>query len=240
MPEAGGWKASAIPNNPYYLEEQLCSGACLIKEGGKITTEQAAALASKINLDLEPARITEGGRHAALRHLVGETFPKIGRTLAEALAELFFEQAGGTQDCRDYGEHHAEFVRCWQWMTDNAFLPSLTAEERAIYDKLPEESWRDAFRIVRNFAWAAALAGRESFPLSVKRLAQGLLLTRKPAANVRKELAGRGAIRQVRPPVPTVRPAEYVWLPCSRELLAGAKAQAVLPPSAADCLSCHT
>jgi hypothetical protein len=240
MPEAGGWKASAIPNNPYYKEEQLCSGACLIKEGGKITAEQAAALAGKLNLDLAGARITEGGRHAALRHLVGETFPKVGRTLAEALAEHHFEQAGGTQDCRDYGEHHAEFMRCWQWMTDNAFLPSLTAEERAIYDKLPKETWRDAFRIVRNFAWAAALAGRESFPVSVGRVAEGVLLSRKAAQNVREELAERGAIRKVRPHIQRRRAAEFVWLPCSRELLAGAKAQAVLPPPAADCLSCQT
>ena len=218
--EAGSWKRH-IHEDPYYIEESLCSVDCL-KGNEKITPTQAAKLADKLNLDLSRAEISNGRRHGALQALIGETFPKVGRPLAKALAEFFFTKAGGTQECREWGEHHAEFNACWDWMLAEKFAPTLTAAEQRIYEGLTEESWRDAFRIIRNFAWADARSDERkgAFGVSVQSMGMRLLVEKKAAGKIRKRLADAGALQPVAPHKVGVRAAIYRWLPCDQPTLA--------------------
>ena len=178
-----------------------------------------------MNLDLSGAQIRVGHRHASLQTLIGQTFPKVGRPLATALAEFFFDKSGGTQECREWGQHHAEFTACWDWMLASEFEPTLTPAERVIYEKLTEESWRDAFRIIRNFAWADAKSEepRGAFGVSVLSLSMRLLLERKAASMIRSRLEEAGAVQKVAPHVPGQRAAIYRWLPCDPQTLRNIK-----------------
>lgn len=218
--DAYSWKRH-LAEDTYYIEESLCSVDCL-KGNGKITPTQAATLAGKLNLDLSRAEISNGRRHGALQALIGETFPKVGRPLAKALAEFFFTKAGGTQECREWGEHHAEFNACWDWMLAEKFAPTLTPDERRIYEGLTEETWRDAFRIARNFAWADARSDERkgAFGVSVESIGMRLLVERAAASKIVKRLAAEGALQKVAPHRPKVRAAIYRWLPCDQPTLA--------------------
>jgi hypothetical protein len=210
-----------VAEDTYYIEESLCSVDCL-KGTEKITPTQAAKLAVKLNLDLSRAEIGNGRRHGALQALVGETFPKLGRPLAKALAEFFFTKASGTQECREWGEHHAEFNACWDWMLAEKFAPTLTADERRIYEGLTEETWRDAFRIARNFAWADARSDERkgAFGVSVESMGMRLIVERAAASKIVKRLVAAGALQKVAPHRPKVRAAIYRWLPCDQPTLA--------------------
>lgn len=221
--DQGSWKAHVV-GDPHYIGERLCSGA-LIKAQGKVSPKQAAALAAKLNLDLSDAEIRVGHRYRPLQTLIGQTFPKIGRPLATALAEFYFDKSGGTQQCREWGQHHAEFTACWDWMLASEFEPTLTPAERAIYEKLTEESWRDAFRIIRNFAWADAKSEepRGAFGVSVLSLGMRLLLERKAASKIRRRLEAAGALQKVAPPIPGQRSTIYRWLPCDQQTLRNIK-----------------
>jgi hypothetical protein len=142
--------------------------------------------------------------------------------LALALAEVYFNKAGGTASCRDWPEHLKEVEDTWAWMIESIFLPSLTAAERAIYDQLDTDTLRDAFRIVRNFAWADARKGGSGvFEVSTNRLAAGLLMTPQNASVIRQRLIGLGAIRQEAPHQVGRRGALFSWLPCDRAALMG-------------------
>ena len=151
----GHWRRriSDLPNNK---EEKLCSGFVLKDSAGKVMPEQAEKVAQLLNIDLSKVEISNGRRRAAMKRLNGQVFPKAGKPLALALAEVYFNKAGGTANCRDWPEHLREVEETWAWMSDSIFLPSLTADERAIYDQLDTDTLRDAFRIIRNFAWADA------------------------------------------------------------------------------------
>ncbi len=224
--DPGSWK-SHVPDDPYYIEERLCSGA-LKKHNGKISQGQAVALAAKLNLDLSEVEISIGRRYAPLQKLIGQTFPKVGLPLATALAEYFFSKSGGTIECSEWGQHHAEFTRCWDYMLTDEFIPTLTPAEREIYERLNEESWRDAFRITRNFAWADAHSDepRGGFGVSVTSLSMRLILERKAAGKVRKKLEEVGALQKVAPHIPGRRSAIFRWLPCSMDTLRGIRGSA--------------
>jgi hypothetical protein len=220
--ERGNWRHEAL-NAPHYKEEPLCSGFLLRNTEDKLTAQEALLVAKNLNLNLGGYEIAAKRRYAPLQRLVGDTFPKMGRTLAKALAEHFFIKSGGTHDCRDWGDHYAEFLRCWEWMNERQFLPSLTDKERAIHKSATEESQREAFKIVRNFAWADARKndGKGAFPVSVANLGMRLILGRKATGKIRKWLVESGAIEEVAPAVPTVRPASFRWVACDRGVLAG-------------------
>jgi hypothetical protein len=217
----GSWRQriSDLPNNK---EEKLCSGFVLKDSAGKVMPEQAEKVAQLLNIDLSRVEISDGRRRAAMKRLNGQVFPKAGKVLALALAEVYFNKAGGTANCRDWPEHLREVEDTWAWMIDSIFLPSLTAEERAIYDQLDTDTLRDAFRIVRNFAWADARKGGSGiFEVSTNRLAAGLLMTPQNASVIRQRLIALRAIKQEAPHIVGRRGALFSWLPCDRAALMG-------------------
>ena len=217
----GHWRRriSDLPNNK---EEKLCSGFVLKDSAGKVMPEQAEKVAQLLNIDLSKVEISDGRRRAAMKRLNGQVFPKAGKVLALALAEVYFNKAGGTASCRDWPEHLREVEETWAWMNDSIFLPSLTADERAIYDQLDTDTLRDAFRIIRNFAWADARKnGSGIFEVSTNRIAAGLLMTPQNASVIRQRLIGLRAIKQEAPHIVGRRGALFRWLPCDRAALMG-------------------
>lgn len=217
----GHWRRriSDLPNNK---EEKLCSGFVLKDSAGKVMPEQAEKVAQLLNIDLSKVEISNGRRRAAMKRLNGQVFPKAGKTLALALAEVFFNKAGGTANCRDWPEHLREVEETWAWMSDSIFLPSLTADERAIYSQLDTDTLRDAFRIIRNFAWADARKnGSGIFEVSTNRIAAGLLMTPQNASVIRQRLIALRAIKQEAPHIVGRRGALFRWLPCDRAALMG-------------------
>lgn len=217
----GHWRRriSDLPNNK---EEKLCSGFVLKDSAGKVMPEQAEKVAQLLNIDLSKVEISNGRRRAAMKRLNGQVFPKAGKPLALALAEVYFNKAGGTANCRDWPEHLREVEETWAWMSDSIFLPSLTADERAIYDQLDTDTLRDAFRIIRNFAWADARKnGSGIFEVSTNRIAAGLLMTPQNASVIRQRLIALRAIKQEAPHIVGRRGALFSWLPCDRAALMG-------------------
>lgn len=220
--DPSSWKAAANGDLRNNIDKQLFSDASLqgwtVADG--FSPAAAVQLALQVPIDLSGCQISPGGRHEALKKLVGNCFPKAGRTLTAALAEHFFRQAGGTPHCRELGSHMIEFDRCWQWMTD-IFRQTLNPLERGIYDDLGEESWRDAFRIIRGFAWTEAIKGNGGgFGISQRSMARRLVMSGAGVSHLLSRLAQMEAIEKIDKHRPG-RSATYRWKPSNRETLLG-------------------
>jgi len=222
--DPASWKASVSPDLRNNIDKQLFSDASIKGWDGADgpSPDAASQLALEIPIDLSGCQIAPGDRHAALKRLIGQCFPRAGRTLAAALAEHFFEQAGGTPDCREIGGHIEEFDRCWAWMLAR-FRQTLNPLERGIYDDLPEESWRDAFRIIRGFAWVEAQkpGGNGTFGISQRSMARRLIMSGAGVSHLLARLAEMEVIEKVDRHRPG-KSATYRWKPSDRETLTGA------------------
>jgi hypothetical protein len=220
--DPSSWKAAVNADLRNNIDKQLFSDALLQSwnEAGGPSPSAAFQLALEIPIDLCGCEVRSGGRHEALKTLVGRCFPKVGRDLTRHLAEYFFHKSAGTPHCRDIGTHMIEFDRCWQWMLDH-FLRSLNPLERGIYEDLGEESWRDAFRIMRGFAWVqAAKNGGECFGISQRSMARRLLMSGAGISYVLGRLTQMEVIEKVDRHRPG-QSATYRWKPSDRQTLLG-------------------
>jgi hypothetical protein len=171
--------------------------------GGEWNEEGIRKLEETFKFDLSQCEIRIGSRHKALMELLGQTFSKLGREVIKGLARYFFEKSGGTEECPDLKAHNAEFDRCWKWMEED-LLQGLDEREQQVYEALPTQDLRDAFRIVRNFALAAQMTrrfGALHFQVSVGSLALRLGFSSKHSGSRIRKLLIPTVIEQVEPAV---------------------------------------
>jgi hypothetical protein len=221
-PDPSSWVSSLCGKHRNNREEQFFSNALLkdLWENGELTPEMAMQVAADIPLPLFECEIRPGGRHSGLKKLIGQVFPKMGRRLAAALAEYFFTKAGGTPNCPDLADHMREFDRCWNHMKKKV-QRTLNELEKSIYDDLTEETWQDAFRLIRNFAWAESknTDGNGSFSVSQRTMALRLIMSGGGVNGIIAKLVEIGAIEKTQKHGPG-RSAQYRWKANSRAALA--------------------
>ncbi len=160
-------------------------------------------LEKKFHFDLSECEIRVGSRNEALMELLGQTFSKLGRKVIKGLARYFFEKSGGTEECPDLDAHNAEFDRCWESM-ERDFLQGLDRREQQVYEALPNQNLQDAFRIVRNFAFAAQMTkkfGELRFQVSVGSLTDRLGFASKDGGSRIRKLLIPSVIEEVEPAV---------------------------------------
>jgi hypothetical protein len=222
VPDPSSWTSALCSGRRNNREEQFFSNALLKKlwEDGTLTPEMAVQVAAEIPLPLIGCEIAPGDRHSALKRLIGQTFPKIGRTLAAGLAEYFFTKSGGTPSCPALADHMREFTRCWNHMRKK-FRRTLNDLEKAIYGDLTEESWQDAFRIIRNFAWADAKKadGTGIFSVSQRTMALRLIMSGAGVNGIIAKLVEADTMEKVRKHTHG-KSAQYRWKANSRDALA--------------------
>jgi hypothetical protein len=191
---------------------------CLLRDKEGIESRdweeaQIRDLEQRLRLDLSACHIREGHRHAALQYLIGQTFPKLGRLVVQDLARYLFEKAGGTKECPDLAIHLEEFNRCWRSMEED-FRQGLDETEQSVFDETEDPLWKDAFRIVRNFALAGQRTREHGdlFEVSVGSLAERLGFSTKDSGSRYRKLLMPRIIEQMQPHIVNVRAALFRWV----------------------------
>ena len=141
---------------------------------------------------------------------MGETFHKISHKQALKLATAQYAEAKVALRANQQ-QHQSEFSKMWVDLSKK-WAAGLNDSEREKFSLLKTECERDAFRIIRNFAWMARERNQADFPVALYNLADRLGITPPGAAKLLGRFAESGILSRTAYAVIYQSAARYRWL----------------------------
>jgi len=149
-------------------------------------------------------------RRQLLQQLCGHLFHQVSRGMAENFAREQFARKQ-SKTAADEAEHLEEFGEFWAGLESHWRL-DLTTGEAGAFDRLANETERDAFRIIRSYAKFARTQNQDDFPIVCYDLAARLGITGRGAGELIARLRNeRGVLRRSQEYVPHKFAARYCW-----------------------------
>lgn len=192
-------------------EEENSTSYCHSTHGEtRATLNDTGWLDRHISGWLERCTIVQlGTRHEQLKKLIFGVFRGLGHDVARYAADRLY-RAARVQPVATLDEHLEEAERLWNW-TKTQWCVELSAEERAAYYSLSNNTKRDVFKIVRNFAQLAAATGLNDFAFSLTNVADRLGVQFQYVSKLRGELLQSGIITPTAPAQTNRSAARYRW-----------------------------